>query len=116
MTMTAEELQQLCSSCPVVEMTCCLSHSAPRTAFLPLLQLSALTSLELKFLGAAAAAAVEVVTQLTELEQLTLQVLPQLTDPVMLQLTALRALQKLQLKGDQDYYDDPEIHNKVGCV
>jgi hypothetical protein len=94
-----QQLQQLCSCCPAVEdLAFCLSRGSPSTAYLPLLQLSALASLKIKDVGAAAAAAaVGVAAQLTGLKQLVLQGLPQLTDPALLQLTALTALETLKL-------------------
>jgi hypothetical protein len=68
---------------------------------MPLLQLTALTKLAVLGGGAAAtAAAVGVVAQLTGLKDLTMEYLPPLNDPVLLQLTVLAALEDLVLRMD----------------
>jgi hypothetical protein len=115
MAITAQKLQQLHDSCPAVEsLAFALCHNSPTTALTPLLQLSALTSVGFKRLGAGAAAAVDVAAQLTKLRQLTLQGLPQLTDPALLQLSALTALQKLELEDESEFCFEPVLYNKVG--
>jgi hypothetical protein len=109
MRISGQQLQQLCSSCPAVESLAFASRSEfTHAAFSPLLQLSALTSLELRnpraaaapaaagAVDVAAAAAVDVAAQLTGLKQLSLIDLPHLTDSA-LQLTALTALTEITL-------------------
>jgi hypothetical protein len=75
MPLSQQQLQLLCSSCPAVE---CLAFSpsarcASPSGLLPLLQLSALTSLSISNLGNAAAvtAAAGIAAQLTRLKQLS---------------------------------------------
>jgi hypothetical protein len=71
MPVTALQLQQLCSCCPAVEsLSFAPSPCFPPAAFAPLLQLSALSSLEFRDLGALATAAVGVAAQLTGLKPL----------------------------------------------
>jgi hypothetical protein len=99
---TKQQLQQLCSCCSGVEdlglaISQDLTSDQTHETFFHLLQLSALTSLKVSELGAATAAAVGVVAQLTGLKQLILAGVPHLTDLVLMQLTALTALQGLQL-------------------
>jgi hypothetical protein len=92
--------QQLCSCCPAVEsLACALTLKLKPAALKSLLQLSALTSLRVSDLGAAAAAAVEVAAQLTRLKQLTLAGLPQLSGPALMQFTVLTGLQALEVAG-----------------
>jgi hypothetical protein len=78
--------------------------------------------LEVKRLGAAAAGLVDTVAQLTQLWQLKLAKLEleQLTDPIIMQLTALTTLEQLSLRT---YHIIPpldlkawEFCNKVGCT
>lgn len=92
--------QQLCSSCPALEgADFNLCDDPSPTALLPLLQLSALTHLGVDRVGAAAASVACVAAQLTALKELVLEDLQQLTDPSLVQLTALTALQGLTLSG-----------------
>jgi hypothetical protein len=65
---------------------------------MPILQLSALTHLDVRNVGAAAAvAAVDVAMQLTGLRHLYLDDLPDLPPDTLLQLTALTILEELGL-------------------
>jgi hypothetical protein len=97
MPISEQQLQQLCSCCPAVEsLSFAISQRFPPAAFSALLQLSALTSLSISRLGEAAAAAVGVAAQLTGLKQLTMAGLSELTDPRLLQLTALTTLEELE--------------------
>jgi hypothetical protein len=94
------QLEQLCSSCPGVQrLAFTLCKTSSDTAFQPLLQLSALTNLRVQDAGGAATAAalVGVAAQLTGLKRLALKCLSQLTDPALLQLTALTRLEELTL-------------------
>jgi hypothetical protein len=128
--LSEQQLQVLCSCCPAVDsLAFVLEHKASAAAFLPLLQLSALTYLELQQQSRdavsgtkAAAAAVGVAVQLTSLQHLVVWGRPGLTDPLLLQLTALKALDKLGLHAKdptKQYFppaaDEPvlDIHNKV---
>jgi hypothetical protein len=120
MLISEQQLQVLCSCCPAVEsLAVVLEHDASSTAFLPLLQLSALTQLAVQQQcfdpesGAkAAAAAVGVVAQLTGLQHLEVWGFAGLRDPVLLQLTSLKALHMLALHAkDQhvEYYYPPDV-------
>jgi hypothetical protein len=96
-----QQLEQLCSSCPAVESLSFVWHNTIPASCAPLLQLSALTDLTIDGWGksAAVAAAVGVTAQLTGLKCLRLLGLPQLTDPALLQLTALTVLDQLDLSS-----------------
>jgi hypothetical protein len=102
--LTPQQLQLMCSACPALEtLTFVLDLHPPPTTCLPLQQLTALTLLQAHKLGAAASAAVGTVAQLTRLQYLQLTGLPDLPGPVLLQLTALTALQELRMKScDED--------------
>jgi hypothetical protein len=80
-----------------VSLSLAVRQSFSPEAFTPLLQLSALTTLEVSNLGAAAEGAVRVAAQLIELKQLTLRGLRYGKDPALHALTALTALQELTL-------------------
>jgi hypothetical protein len=97
-----EQLQQLCSCCPALEhLEFVVRQGATAEALLPLLELPALTRLAvLGGSGAAAIAVLGVAAQLTGLRQLTLEYLPPLTHPALLQLTALTGLEQLVLRVD----------------
>jgi hypothetical protein len=103
MPLHEQQLQALCSSCTALEnLKVSLREDASPTAWLPLLQLPALTQLRLRVYGAdAAASAVGVAAQLIGLRQLVVQPEqgPQwrLTEPTLLQLTALTVLEHLQM-------------------
>jgi hypothetical protein len=97
MPVSGRQLKQLCSCCPAIEsLAFAISRKFPPAAFSSLLQLSALTSLWISDLHAATAAAVGVAAQLTGLKQLTMAGLSELTDPRLLQLTALTTLEELE--------------------
>jgi hypothetical protein len=100
-----QQLQQLCSSCPALEdLSFRLWWDPSPTACTPLLQLPALTHLDVYGLRSEAvkpAAVVDVAAQLTGLQHLKLSGLAQLTSPALLQLTALAALECLEL-SDKD--------------
>jgi hypothetical protein len=98
------------------------------TALAPLLQLSALTHLDMYETGgmgqAAAEAAVHIVAQLAGLRQLKLWGLPlslawghthlsRPAHPSWLQLTALTALERLDLRGPHGTMDELWFGNKV---
>lgn len=122
--LSEQQLKELCSCCPAVEILMFHLAGAPSpTALLPLLQLSELTQLrvltpagicrysttvlvpesELLMQGAlpTSAAVLHVAAQLTRLRNLVLTGLPRLQDPVLLQLTALTALRRLSISGMQ---------------
>jgi hypothetical protein len=97
MPISARQLQYMCSCCPFVEslgFALCQKPSAPFGAYLPLLQLSALTALDI---WSADAAVVGAVSKLSKLKQLTLHRFPTPTSLTLLQLTALAALEDLTL-------------------
>jgi hypothetical protein len=101
-TISEQQLQLLCSSCPAVEsLAFMLDPDASPTAWLPLLQLSALTNLRVGgpwvTLSDPDSAAVDVAVQLTGLRELQVEGIPDITDAALLQLTALTALTKLTL-------------------
>jgi hypothetical protein len=94
------QLQLLCSCCPAVEsLVLGLRPDVPPSALESLKQLSALTHLHIALPddGLSAAAVVGSAAQLTGLKHLVLSDLSDLTGPAVLQLTALTALQELQL-------------------
>jgi hypothetical protein len=107
-----EVLRQLCSCCPAVEsLAFAVDTQTLAQALEPLLQLSALTCLELHKVGRAVGTAVGVAAQLTGLKCLKLHGFtyePQdassdthswhAVQPVLLQLTALTALEQRELK------------------
>jgi hypothetical protein len=118
---TEQQLQQLCSCCPAVEqLAFTLSKDSPPTAHLPLLQLSALTYLTINNVRAAAPAAVDVAAQLTGLRMLAITGLPQLTEPALLQLTALKALEAIKLvqvdEGFSFFEKKIVLHSKVRTI
>jgi hypothetical protein len=106
-----QQRQLLHSCCPAVEsVAIVLRPDMPRTAVLPLLQLTALTCLDACVRSstdwrreretpstACSAALVDVAVQLTKLQRLTLVGLPMLAEPSLVQLTALTALEQIQL-------------------
>jgi hypothetical protein len=85
-----------------------LSKGFSAEAFTPLLQLTALTHLQLTDVGAAAKGTVGVVAQLTGLKRLGMEGLPQLPDPTLLQLTALTALEELDMTAGYDSGDETD--------
>jgi hypothetical protein len=91
-----QQLQQLCSCCPAVQdLRFALCTDASPTALQPLLQLSALTQLVVYRVGAAGV--LGVAAQLTGLKRLELRDIPCVSDPAVLQLTALTGLRQLSL-------------------
>jgi hypothetical protein len=119
-----KQLQQLCSSCPGLEsLSFKLWTWPPPSACLPLLQLSALTHLDLdlgvnKFMrncpDTAAAAALDVAAQLTGLKHLQVSGLPKLPDTALLPLTALTALEQLDVVGtDLSIRLNNKVHHTV---
>jgi hypothetical protein len=105
-----QQLQQLCSSCPAVKsLDTFLCLEASPTALLPLLQLSALTHLALFNIGPAAEAVVGVVGQLTSLEDLVLYDCQQV--PALMPLTALTALEELELRSN--HHADVKLKSEV---
>jgi hypothetical protein len=72
MDLSEGQLQQLCSCCPNLQGLVFMLECPSPTAFLPLLQLPALTHLEVNLRGGAASDAVGVVAQLTGLQELKL--------------------------------------------
>lgn len=123
MRLRQPQLQQLCSSSPAVDhLAISMCSDMTPTALQPLLQLSALTHLEVYETGcmdpAAAEAAVHTVAQLAGLRQLKLWGLPLSlvlgrTHPSWLQLKALAALEKLNLQGPRGAMDELWFSNKV---
>jgi hypothetical protein len=135
LSLSEQQLEVFCSCCPAVEsLAVVLEDKASPTGYLPLLQLSALTRLEMQqqllylagstaaapAVAAAAAAAVDFAAQLSGLKQLALWGLPSHTDPLLMQLTVLQSLEKLTLhavsKAGHGYIlDGPEfkLQNKV---
>lgn len=109
MPVSGQQLQLLCNSCPTLHSleAALEAHSPPGTADLPLLQLPGLTHLKTRGLGAAALAVVDVVTQLSGLKELAVSHLEphQFTNPALLQLTSLTALEKLELQVLPDLRD-----------
>jgi hypothetical protein len=110
MPLRALQLQRLCGLCPAVQSLAFVFHPASSHAdLLPLLQLSALTSLQVFGMSeAAAATAVDISAQLTRLRQLNMShvgkswtprslvgMQPQIS--TLLKLTTLRALEQLQV-------------------
>jgi hypothetical protein len=93
------QLQQLCSCRPNLDSLDLLLRPDPSgTTCAPLLQLTKLTRLGVKALGGAAVtSAVHTAAQLTGLKQLHLENLPDLGGVMLLQLTALTALEELRL-------------------
>jgi hypothetical protein len=124
MPICEQQLQQLCSSCSALEsLEVELCQGSSLTAWLPLLQLSALTQLKLRVCGtAAAASAVGVEAQLTSLKQLVIQAEPgpqwRLAVPTLLQLTALTALEHLEMMagGSRPIYLKSKVRGCVGGV
>jgi hypothetical protein len=120
--LSEQQLQVMCSCCPALEsLVFVLDPYASPAAFQHLLQLSELTHLEVQqqyniyypvglssaaafgpAVSAATAAAMGVAAQLSGLKQLVLWGLTALSDPVLLQLTALRALEELTLHAVND--------------
>jgi hypothetical protein len=99
----ARHLQQLCSCCPAVEsLKLALCVPPQLTAVQPLLQLSALTALQVCNVGTAAAAVVDVAAQLTGLKQLNLEGLDELAALSLLPLISLTALEELRLHSLSD--------------
>jgi hypothetical protein len=111
-TLTSEQqLQQICSCCPMLDsVSIVLPRNASAATMQPLLQLSALTCLEVALYllsqgkldtdaAAAAAAVVGVAAQLNGIKHLALGLIPHPIGPALLPLTALTALQKLQLSS-----------------
>jgi hypothetical protein len=106
-----DQLQLLCSCSPAlnsVSFVMCPEPSA--SALLPVLQLSALTRLSVGAVGPAAAAAVDFAVDLMRLRELCLSGLLQQRDPALLLLTALTALERLELSSRGTTYIIP---NKV---
>jgi hypothetical protein len=113
MPLSEQQLQRLCVCCPAVErLHFLLDEAASPAACKPLLQLSALTVLQILGLreSEAAAAALDVAVQLTRLRQLTLEqsgtfwstlgasrVDQQVQTTAVQRLTALTSLEQLQL-------------------
>jgi hypothetical protein len=101
--MSDQQLQQLCCCCPAVESLLFAvpaeASSSVDSAFLPLLQLSGLTRLQVSEVGEAAAALMRVIAQLTGLKELVFGGFPVAAGPTLLQLTALTALEGLTI-GD----------------
>lgn len=121
--MPEQQLQQLCTSCPALQnlaVGLCPSSLATSSAFHPLLQLSALTRLHMNASSTSdtAVQAVGVAAQLTWLRHLHMR-LPQikwLTDPKLLQLTALTALEFLQFTASTGILGKKfSRRNKVCC-
>jgi hypothetical protein len=127
LALNQHQLQHMCSCCPALEsLACMIPGDLSPAALQPMLQLSALTHLQVTQLhlqeqatAAAAANLVALAAQLTQLKQLTLLCLRTpamtLTDPAVLQLTALTALESLSLSSD-GHGDNLYIYmqNKVG--
>lgn len=104
---------QLLSRCgqAVESLGLVLRADAPPTACQPLLQLSALTDLQLHGMAALGATTVGIVAQLTGLKQLYLTDLAALKDPMLLPLTALTALEEVTLHTWVVYRTiDPEVY------
>jgi Leucine-rich repeat (LRR) protein len=122
------QIQQLCSCCPSLEILVChLTSNFSNTALQPLLQLSALTRLDVSNVGAAVATVVNVAAQLTGLKHLQLDGLDcsyaGRAHPALLQLTALTRLQHLGIRGQNSTIAratfmcqmvDMILRNKVG--
>jgi hypothetical protein len=95
--LNAPQLERLCWCCPAVDSLTMTCQDPSPIALVPLLQLFALTRLEVRVMDdAAAAASVGVVAQLTQLKRLRLRV-SDVARASVLQLTALTALEGLQL-------------------
>jgi hypothetical protein len=110
-----QQLQHLCSCCPAVqELSFALCEDATPTALQPLLQLSALTSLEVYRVGAAAAGVLWAAAHLTGLKRLNLRDIPVLADHTVLQLTALTGLRQLSL-WQVDMEECWESEHEVGA-
>jgi hypothetical protein len=118
MALSEQQMGQLCMCCPsLASLSLILIPSQPysATAWLPLLQLSALTSLKIHEVGATLGSVVEAAAQLTGLKQLALWDLETETDPGLLLLTALTGFEKLTLRDDIRLNELPDltIKNKV---
>jgi hypothetical protein len=101
--MSAQQLQQLCSCCPDLEsLRFTALYESPSTAWHALSQLTALADLAVSEAQSAPAAFVGAAAQLTGLRSLQLVSNCDLTDPMLLQLTALTALERLELQSLQD--------------
>jgi hypothetical protein len=103
--LSEQQLRQLCRCCPNLEsLNLGICRKASPTALLPLLQLSALRRLKVvtrrKGAAAAAAAVLGVAAQLMGLKQLVLGGLSREAEPMLLQLTALTALEELTIETD----------------
>jgi hypothetical protein len=93
-----QQLQQLCSCCPAVEVLNIMAWRNPSpTAWQPLTQLSALTRLAFFGVGAPVAPVVDAAVQLAGLRDLWLFDLPDVRHPELLKLTALTALKVIML-------------------
>jgi hypothetical protein len=111
---SGEQLQHMCSCCPALESASLKCEDPSPTTLLPLLQLSALTHLNVLLVSSlpeaaecappAFAAAVSTAAQLSSLKQLTLtglhpSTLPaELPNSTLMPLTVLTALEKLNLE------------------
>jgi hypothetical protein len=112
MPLSEQQLQQLCCCCPALDsLTFRIFENPSSTALLPLQQLPALTHLALHRVGATAAVVAGAVARLTGLKVLHVVDLSNLTDPTLLQLTALTALEELHL--DTSYGDYYCCHDEV---
>lgn len=112
---TEQQLQQVCSCCPALEsLVFHLCEDVSPDACLPLLQLTARTSLQMAAehcaSEAASAVILAVAAQLTGLKQLHLRGLSHLKNPSILQLTALTALEELDSReGCWGHTDDCDL-------
>jgi hypothetical protein len=121
LTLGGQQVRLLSSCCPALEsLSFRICSQASPADCLPLRQLTTLTHLRVRKLSTATAAAIGAVVsaaaQLTGLQQLSLQHLPQLADPRLLQLSALTALTDLTLSAkhqdDQDLLQEWHIRTR----
>jgi hypothetical protein len=118
LTLSGQQIQLLSSSCPALEsLNFRICSQASHTDCLPLRQLTALTRLRVCELSNAAAAGAVITSaaQLTGLVQLSLLDLPKMTDPKLMQLSALTALTDLKLSnGVKSTTWSIQARNQVG--
>jgi hypothetical protein len=119
------QLQELCISCPATDhLAVSMCEDMSPTALAPLLELSALTHLEVyqtrNMAPTAAEAALHIIKELTWLKQLKLWGLPLSlsmawghTHPVFLQLTALTGLEEPEIRGPFGTMDELWFDNKL---
>jgi hypothetical protein len=94
-----EDICRLVTCCPNLKMLSVPGTVQPGVDFRPLLQLNKLTQLELKGAAVTDDTAASVLRQLTRLQHLSITHSEGLTDVILLSLTTLKQLTRLQLLG-----------------